>query len=289
MSNLLVIWVTFILTSTSVPAHAQTESDFDETPSSGASAPAPGGQALSEEGDNADVESLYDKYDADKTQKAQKQKEEARKPVLKDVNTLSELSTLAPFTDVAVIQRRFLPRTGRFEFTASGLTSINNPFFNNLGGAFRGAYYFTEKHGFELQYMLFSNTRRSVTTALEEDRQVRTSNLVTVKNYMGAAYKWTPWYGKISFLNTRIVPFDLFVTVGGGLSKTEKQNEPTAFLGTGQAFALSKSFAVRWDLVWNFYQAEADSVTGGGTESTNHNDLFLSAGVSFFIPEATYR
>jgi outer membrane beta-barrel protein len=275
-----------LLTSFSVEAFAQDDfAGSDGSPSSSAAQ----GEALSG-GDDAEVEALYDKQQADESKKAAKKREEVRKPELKDATTLSELANLAPFSDVAVIQRRFLPRTGRFELSGSGLTSINNPFFNNLGLALRGAYYLREKHGIELQYMFFSSTRRDVTVNLEEQREVRTSNLVTAKSYMGAAYKWTPWYGKITFMNRVIVPFDFYFNVGGGLSKTDNKSEPTVHLGTGQSYAISKGFAVRWDLVWNFYQAETESVAaGGGTTNTAHNDLFLSAGVSFFFPEATYR
>lgn len=240
--------------------------------------------------ESGDVEALYDKYDQDQTKKQEVKKQtERKKEELKEATTLSELANLAPFTDVAVIQRRFLPRSGRFEFSGSGMTSLNNPFFNNLGLAFRGAYYFVEKHALEVDYMMFSNTRRDVTVNLEDQRKVSTANLVSPKSYMGASYKFTPFYGKITFLNRHIVPFDFFFNAGLGLTKTDKQNEPTIFLGTGQSFALSKSLAVRWDLVWNFYSAETDSVTSSGTSTTNHNDMFLSVGASFFIPEATYR
>lgn len=285
MSNSIATWMLTILTSFSLAANAQDDFGGSEKDS-----PAPAqGEALSDDNDNAEVEALYDKQEADEGKKAARKKEEAAKQPLKEVTTLSELANLAPFSDVAVIQRRFLPRTGRFEFSGSGLTSINNPFFNNLGLAARAAYHLTEKHGLELQYMFFSSTRRDVTVNLEDQREVRTSNLVTAKSYMGAAYKWTPWYGKITFLNRVIVPFDFYFNAGAGLSKTDNQSEPTVHLGTGQSFALSKGFALRWDLVWNFYQAETESVTGGGTTTTAHNDLFLSAGVSFFFPEATYR
>ncbi|MGE0762530.1 MAG: outer membrane beta-barrel domain-containing protein [Bdellovibrionales bacterium] len=236
-----------------------------------------------------EVEALYDKHEESESKKRTMAKPREAKPELKDATTLSELANLAPFSDVAVIQRRFLPRTGRFEFSANGMTSINNPFFSNLGVNLRGAYFFQEKHGIELQYSLMSKSRRSVTANLEDQRDVRTTNLVTAKSYMGAAYKWIPLFGKITFLNAHIVPFDLSFTGGFGLSKTDKKNEPTVHLGTGQTFALTKSFAVRWDVVWNYYQATADSATGVGETKTNHNDLFLSFGASFFIPEAKYR
>lgn len=234
-------------------------------------------------------EDLYDKQDGENLKKKNISKPREVKPELKEANTLSELANLQPFTDVAVLQRRALPRTNRFEFSAIGMTTLNNPFYNNLGLNFRGAFYFLEKHGVELQYSLLSKTKRSVTENLEEQRDVRTTNLVTAKSYMGVAYKWIPIFGKITFLNFHIVPFDLCFTGGLGLSTTDKKGEPTVHFGTSQTFALTKSFALRWDVVWNYYQATADSVTGTSEIKTAHNDLFLGIGASFFIPEARYR
>ncbi|MBX7231195.1 MAG: outer membrane beta-barrel domain-containing protein [Bdellovibrionales bacterium] len=240
---------------------------------------------------DVEVEALYDKLDEDQKEKNQvvRKKEVQQSQKTKKINSLTDLVDLAPFTDVAVIQRKFLPHTGRFELSASGMVGLNNPFFNNFGGEARAAYYFHEKHGIEAQYMLFTNSQKTVTKNLEEKRDVLTSNLVTPKSYMGLAYKWAPVYGKITFLNVKIIPFDLFFTGGFGLTQTDKKQEPTFHLGSGQAFALSKSMAFRWDLVWNFYSAQVDATSGSGSTSSNHNDLFISLGVSFFVPEAGYR
>lgn len=252
--------------------------------------PNPPSDSAGADGDgNVEVEALYDKLDQEQAKKKEKP-EAMKKQEVPEATTLSELANLAPFSDVAVIQRRFLPRTGRFEFAGAIMTSLNNPFFNNLGVGLRGAYFLTEKHGLEAQYMIFSNTRRAVTNSLRDSRDVETTNLVTAKSYMGLAYKYTPIYGKITFLNRQIVPFDLYFTLGGGLTQTQKQSEPTIHFGSGQSFAITKSIALRWDVVWNFYQATVDSVTtAGATSKTNHNDLFLTIGASFFFPEATYR
>ncbi len=275
--------VASLLMTSSVSAFAQDDFSGDEGASVGE------GQGGSGDSEGAgEVEALYDRYDQEKSKKREAVTPKSKEPA-KEVTTLSELANLAPFSDVAVIQRRFLPRTGRFELTGSAMTSVNNPFFNNLGLGLRAAYHLIEKHGIEFQYMIFSNTRRSVTNNLEEKRDVQTTNLVTAKNYMGAAYKWTPVYGKITFLNRHIVPFDLYFTGGMGLTQTQKKGEPTFHFGTGQAFAVSKKVAIRWDIVWNFFQAEVDSVTGAGTTKTSHNDLFITLGASFFFPEATYR
>ncbi len=241
-----------------------------------------------ESGNNeTEVESLYDKYDKEETRRAAPQKRRQLNP--NKLGTLSELATLEPFNDIAVIQRKFLPKTGRFEFAGMAMGSVNNPFFSNLGLGLRASYFLNEKHGIELQYYFLSNSERSVTKSLRDNQSVETKSLTTPKNYMGAAYKWNPIYGKMTWLNRTIVPFDLFFTIGGGLTKTDLgESEPTIHIGTGQVFALTKAMAFRWDISWNFYQAEAIE-SNGDTITNNQDDLFLMLGMSFYFPEAKYR
>lgn len=235
-----------------------------------------------------EVEALYENFDQEQEKKAKVDRVEAVKKEIK-VQTLSDLAQLAPFEDVAVIQRRFLPRTGRFEFSPNAMVSLNNPFFNNLGLGFRAAYFIREKHGIELKYFLLSNSATQVTKDLRDQRNVRTESLTVPKSYYGAAYKWSPIYGKMTLFNRTIVPFDLYFTIGGGMTQTlEDRSEGTVHFGTGQAFALTKSIALRWDLTWNFYEAAARDELNRAIVN-NNDDLFLSVGLSFFIPEAKYR
>jgi len=278
-----ILWSFILSVALGSTAHAQFD---DESESTNAEA----GSAASPDPGEAEVEALYDKLGTEQDKKSEAARTRQRRQPPKDVTTLSELSNLAPFSDVAIIQRRFIPRTQRFEISASGMTSVNNPFFNNLGLNLRGAYFLAEKHGIELQYTILTATSRAVTDNLRDKRNVATSNLVKPKSYMGGAYKWTPIYGKITFLNRQIVPFDLFFTAGLGLTQTQRQGEPTLHLGTGQSFAITKSWAFRWDLVWNYYQADVESVvTPGASTTTSQSDLYLAVGLSFFFPEATYR
>ncbi|MCB0408213.1 MAG: outer membrane beta-barrel domain-containing protein [Bdellovibrionales bacterium] len=249
---------------------------FDDTPSSSQS-------------ENAEVEDLYDRYDQQEERRSIPQPSPRKKLAPDKIGTLSELATLEPFNDIAVIQRKFLPKTQRFEIAGMAMGSVNNPFFSNLGFGIRGSYFFTEKHAIELQYYFLSNSERDVTANLRDKRNVETKSLTTPKSYMGAAYKWNPIYGKFTWLNQTIVPFDLFFTIGAGTTKTDLGNqEPTIHIGSGQVYAISKAMAFRWDISWNFYQADAEQ--SDGTKITNNqDDLFLMVGMSFYFPEAKYR
>lgn len=237
----------------------------------------------------SEIEGLYEDFDRREQQQVERRLRQDRQRLSTQVPGLAELSDLAPFEDIAVIQRRFLPKTQRFELTASGATGLNNPFFNSIGFAARASYYFQERYGVEFIHMLLANTQRAVTKDLASDPlNISTASLVTAKNFTGAAFRWNPIYGKITWLNQRIVPFDFNFAFGLGLTKTEAgSSEPTVHLSTGQVFALTKFLALRWDLNWNFYQSTSD--VGSEQRRVNQDDLLLAFGLSFFFPEATYR
>ena len=202
---------------------------------------------------------------------------------------MSDLVNLAPFNDIAVIQRRFLPKSGRFELGLGGTFSLNNPFFNNLGLQLRAGYYFTTKIGFELIYMSLNSNEKDATRGLR-NRDVKTTSLVTPASFVGGALKWSPIYGKMSLVNMAVVPFDIYFSAGAGMTDTGVSQSPTFHLGTGQIFALSKAMSFRWDFVLNSYGAQVTSSSAAsGFVTQNQFDLFISAGVSFFFPEAEYR
>lgn len=205
-----------------------------------------------------------------------------------EVKGVADLGKLESFEDVAVIQKRFLPRTGRFEFFLGPTLVLNDAFFLNFGGQGRFAYYFSERYGIEAVGTYLSINERQVTTDLREKRGVLTKSFVTPQTYMGLDLKWSPVYGKQTWMNKRIIPFDLYFSLGLGMTGTNQNtSEPTLHLGTGQAFAQSKGFAWRWDFSWSMFQATS-SVTPNAGASLYHN-LLLTFGASFFFPEASYR
>lgn len=204
-----------------------------------------------------------------------------------EVKGVADLSSLSEFKDIAVIQKRYLPKSGRFE-GFGGLNGIlNDKFFLSFGANLRLAYYFNERWAIEGQGMIISTAENSATKDLKK-HGVQTINFVSPTNYYGADVKWTPLYGKMSFMNRKITPFDLYLSAGGGITNTNQGgSEPTIHFGTGQIFAFTKSAAFRWDFSWNFYSATSGVV--GAKQNSTYNNLFLTVGASFFFPEATYR
>lgn len=208
------------------------------------------------------------------------------------VKTVSDLNSLAPFSDISVIQKRYLPKTERFQvYGALGVTT-NSPWFLSAGGKINAGYHFTEKWGVEFTGMFLSSSEKDSAKQIRSNNSLEPERFVLTKSHLGLDLVWAPIYGKITSLNNEITPFDMYFSGGVGQANTTSQEKNvTAFhVATGQIFALSKSMAFRWDYSWYMYQAtpQVDSLTST-PEKSSYNDLIFTAGVSFFFPEAGYR
>ncbi len=202
--------------------------------------------------------------------------------------SLKSVQALEPFQNFVAIQRKYLPRSQRFELHASLGAMVNDPFFNNFAGQGRVGYNFTEAWGIEALGVYATGAERDVTRDLRNRRGVNTNDLLTPNYVYGGLVRWSPFYGKMALLNRSVIPFDHYFTLGGGVTGTNQNTTPfTYMVGTGQAYALSHNMAVRWDLLWLIYNTESRS--GGPSQFGRYNNIFLTVGLSFHLPEAGYR
>lgn len=215
--------------------------------------------------------------------KAPEPKESANADIQKPID-FSGLGGLAPFSEVSVIQKRFLPKTGRFQAFAGVGLMTNDPYFNTVGGVVKLGYFLSESWGVELNYFGLSTSESKAAKELREINGVNTDSFVVTKSVTAVDLMWVPIYGKMTWLNESIVPFDLYFSVGPGSTVTQLESAPTWHLATGQIFAISKRAAFRWDFSWNFFNAK--DING---QMSSNNNLFLTVGASFFFPEAKYR
>lgn len=207
--------------------------------------------------------------------------------------SISELGKLSPFSDISMIQRKFLPKTERFQiYTGAGL-STNAPWFLNVGGRLNFSYNFAEKFGIELSGLFLTSSEKEAAKEIRENNSLQPERFVLTKSGVLVDLVWSPIYGKIAALDQDIIPFDMYFAFGGGMAGTNstEKNVPTGHIATGQIFAISKGIAFRWDYSWLIYQATPvpDSITTSVPVKNTYNDLIFTAGLSFFFPEAKYR
>ena len=202
---------------------------------------------------------------------------------------LSDLVHLSPFSDVAVIQRRFMPKTGRVSASLLSSFTLSSEFFLNPGLEGHLSYHFLEKHGVELSGYYVLTFNRGVTTDLAKIGANVSELLPIARTFIGVTYKWMPVYGKIAFYNNRILAFDTFFNLGGGMSGVKRRKspqviwEPAFIAGIGQVFAITRDLGLRWDLRWHM------TIETQGIGVSVLNDILFSIGLSYYYPSAGLR
>ena len=229
-----------------------------------------------------------------------------------DNYSAEELRRLVLFKDIVVIQRRFLPKASRFEFHPSVRWIINDPFHYHFMGFGRLGYNFSEVLGVELFGGMVFGPDRKVTKDLQ-GIGIQVSSVVSPKYLYGVGIKWSPLYGKFGGVGNTILPFDMYFSLGGGMSQLEttvkrdsNQSDSnfvscdskaiTVNLETGQLIPFSKNMALRWSIGWflhpKIFEWQCDGrVPLGSNESPKGliQDIYFSLGVSLFFPGAKYR
>ncbi len=185
-------------------------------------------------------------------------------------------------SQVVVIQKNYMPKTGRFN-VAGGLTLFpSDVFFKTFGAQLRGGYHINEKWGAELGGILLTSSKSAELKDLEDKQSVTASNLATLKSYIGANIYFSNMYGKYAMSDRKIFPFEIYQTLGFGTVTTDKSSSPAFSAGLGQLFSLSRNEAVRIDLSLLFYTTE--TVTKDKQQATSllitiaYDGLFPSVG-----------
>lgn len=202
------------------------------------------------------------------------------------------LSAIEELEDIAVIQKKYLDKTGRFEFFGGANLSLNSQYFNLLGFNGVASYHLNDRWGVELQGMFLSSIERSVTEGLRTGQAITTEDIVTPTSYFGVNLRWSPVYGKMSLREKTINPFEVYFTLGLGLTGTDdSQSAFTIHAGMGQVYPMSRNTTFRWELALNNFTAKAKGDLNGTIQgkSVNANLFYLSAGVSIYFPFSESR
>ena len=209
---------------------------------------------------------------------------------------ISDLVHLSPFSDVAVIQRRFMPKTGRVAFSLASTFTLSSEFFLNPGLGGHLSYNFLEKHGLELIGYYTFTFDRGVTADLKKVEAYVSEESPIAKSFFGLTYRWMPIYGKIAFYDTRILAFDTYFILGGGMSQIKSAAgssltgsstskvvwEPAGVVGIGQIFAITRDMGFRWDLRWQATIRTQEDLS-------LLSDVLFTIGLSYYYPSAGLR
>jgi len=205
---------------------------------------------------------------------------------------VDSLSALEEAKDIAVIQKKYLEKTGRWELWGAGAIALNSQYFNFLGLNAKAAYHFNERWAVEGQFMFLSDLEKSITEGLKNDQAIQTTDIVTPTSYYGINLRWSPIYGKMTLREKTINPFELYFTGGVGFTNTDDgQSAFTLSGGLGQVYPMSKNTTFRWALTFQNFSANAKGDLKGQIrgQEVRSNFLYVSAGVSVYFPFSEKR
>ncbi len=197
----------------------------------------------------------------------------------------SSVQSEAFYSDLATIQKNYMPKAERVQIS-TGLTLLpSDVFYRTFGVSLKASYHFNETWGMEVFGYLFSSQPREEVSELESVQKISVKNLVSLNAFYGLNLYFNSIYGKTTYLNSKIIPFEVYQTIGIGKVRTQDSEETTSVqIGIGDIFSLSRSTDLRVDLSWAFYKAHNYL-----REEQSSNSLFLTLSYGHFFPEPSYR
>ena len=101
------------------------------------------------------------------------------------VRDLKDLNQLVPFSEVSIIQKKFMPKTERFQFFAGAGITTNTPWFTNYGLKLNLSYNFTESFGLELNTLFLTSSARQVAKEILTEHDIQADQFIYTKGYYG--------------------------------------------------------------------------------------------------------
>lgn len=208
-----------------------------------------------------------------------------------DLKQIEDQFWSAKDTDFSVVQNRAFPKEGRFYLTASGGTLMNDPFVSASVTRLGAGYYFSERWGVEVAQETIASADNKATQYFKSQSQFPNYNLL--KGYQSVSLSWVPFYAKMSFIDRKILYFDMQFNVGIGTKtyelfmqngENEKQSSSGYHFDVTQNIFFTRNFAFRIDIKNQWApQQRKNSATelDLGTEVVNDSSLLL--GINFFF------
>ncbi len=200
---------------------------------------------------------------------------------------------------VKAVQRKGFLKRGRFEVAPIFAISVNDAFYQKFGGGLRLAYNLHDSfavavRGVTYRRPEFSNPRTW------QPAPIRTDNAREGKIAFGSQLLssqiydqlmidgiWSPVYGKVSFLDNRIIHFDLFLAAGFGLVWTATTEPPrndkppiATDIGGGVRFYPKDWMAFELGMMATLYPDRPQA----SLPATVQKVFVANLGVSFFFP-----
>ena len=216
---------------------------------------------------------------------------------------LCELVSYAQPVRISVIRPKYFVKKNRAELGAD-LSAVMNQTFTYTYLLSAGlAYHFTDSFALGLTGSYGVSANKADRTLLSKEFKINI-DIFDVVYLTDASLLWTPVYGKYQLSSGRLVYFDTYITVGGGMmgirvkikdeeNKEVEEDHPcySPVTGIGQRFYLNKTTSFRWQIknYVIFYNngvkacQPSDKVLQDKQTFGMHHTLLVQAGFSYFL------
>jgi len=179
--------------------------------------------------------------------------------------TLEEIASV--YKDMGVLQRRAMPKAGRFLISSYGSLDFSDGPYSMYGLNLNPGYAFSDFFEVYLNFVpLYINTARSIVGKVESltlaNGEKATILFSKPKMSYGGELLWAPAYGKDSIGSRRVVRSDTFFKLGASMVKYEDDSGLRFLLGVGKTFFWPKYFGFRIAAVGSYQQTILDGEKG---------------------------
>jgi outer membrane beta-barrel protein len=225
---------------------------------------------------------------------AQKEKESDKL----DIKKLEDKYWAAKDDDFSVVQNRAFTKANRFFVSALGGFPINDPYSNGSSTYLSLGYHTSERWGYELSYMKADLRDNDATEQFIKDHKT-VPNHNTLVSTTTAQVNFIPLYAKMSFMDKKIIYFDMGIALGLGqtaftqnIVTGDKSGTATHYMfSLYQHFFFSEHFAFKFDFrnTWTDEERFRYKMNSGEPESNRTlgtksiNDTSLMFGLTFFL------
>ncbi len=181
------------------------------------------------------------------------------------------------------IQRKDFLKRHRWELTPTLTMSLNDAFYQKVGGGAAVAFHPADNLGIEVQGIYVGTVQTDMVGYYQQANQAlpKVSNL---SFYAMGNLLWSPLYGKLAFVTDDIVHFDAYLIAGFGMAQTETGPKFATNFGLGLRYFLTSWLVVKIE-VRDLIYTETFMLDTKRTEFSDiQNHVMFAVGVSFFLP-----
>jgi len=181
------------------------------------------------------------------------------------------------------IQRKPFIKKGRWELTPLFIISLNDAFYQKMGGGASLAYHLADSLGLELHAGYVGTVQTDMVGFFQQANQAL-PKVSQLQYYLTANVMWSPLYGKLSLFTDEIVHFDAYLVGGFGMASTETGIKFASSIGLGLRYFATSWLVIKIEVRDMIYTEKLKLDVQRTEFSDLQNHIMFSAGVSFFLP-----